>query len=96
MMFRFKIFRQPIFVLSAFLAIGASGSVAQNLTGYWNLKSPNPNGDGTFRETYFHIEQSGETLSGELIRKPMGLLITGTFKDGAVHFVTVPPVPPPA
>ena len=68
---------------------------AQNLSGYWDVHTPNPNGDGTFRQTFFHIEQNGETISGELIRRPNGIPINGTFKDGALHFVTVPPTPPP-
>ena len=71
-------------------------SVAQtDLTGYWNMRTPNPGGDGTFRDTYFEIQQSGEVISGMLIRRPNGIPITGTFKDNAIHFVTVPPTPPP-
>ncbi len=68
---------------------------AQDLNSYWDLRTPNLGGDGTFRETFFHIEQNGDAISGELIRHPQGIPITGTFKDGAVHFVTVPPQPPP-
>jgi alpha-galactosidase len=66
-----------------------------DLTGYWDARTPNASDDGTFRDTYFEIRQTGETLSGVLIRVPNGIPITGTFKDGAVHFVTVPPAPPP-
>src|SRR6185312_16163990 len=65
-----------------------------DLTGYWDSRTPNPSGDGTFRDTYFQIQQSGETISGSLIRGKNGIPITGTFKDGAIHFVTVPPPPP--
>src|ERR1700722_10043291 len=65
-----------------------------DLNGYWEMRTPNAGGDGTFRETYFEIQQNGETLSGMLIRRPNGIPITGTFKDGAIHFVTVPPQPP--
>jgi alpha-galactosidase len=69
-----------------------------DLSGYWNMRTPNPSLDGTFRDTYFEIRQTGETISGMLIRRPNGIPITGTFKDGALHFVTVPlpPAAPPA
>ncbi len=66
-----------------------------DLNGYWRLRTPNANGDGTFRETFFEIQQSGETISGSLIRGKNGIPINGTFKDGAIHFATVPPTPPP-
>ena len=69
-----------------------------DLTGYWDVRTPNPSLDGTFRDTYFEIRQTGETISGELIRRPNGIPITGTFKDRTIHFVTVPlppPTPPP-
>ena len=65
-----------------------------DLSGYWDVRTPNPGGDGTHRDTYFQIQQTGETLSGTLIRRPNGIPITGTFKDGAIHFETVPPPPP--
>src|SRR3984885_13979180 len=67
-----------------------------DLNGYWEMRTPNAGGDGTFRETYFEIQQNGETLSGMLIRRPNGIPIAGTFKDGAIHFATVPAAPPPA
>lgn len=82
---------------AALLFVASACAVhAQELTGYWDLRLPNPNGDGTVREIFFHLEQSGETISGEQIRHPQGIPITGTFKDGAVRFVTVPPEPPAA
>ena len=77
----------------------ARASVAQaDLNGYWDIRTPSPNGDGTFRDTYLEIEQSGESISGMLIRQPHGIPIAGTLKDGAIHFVTEPPAPqiPPA
>ncbi len=70
-------------------------SAAQtDLSGYWDVRTPNPSLDGTFRDTYFEIRQTGETISGMLIRRPNGIPITGSFKDGAIHFATVPPPPP--
>src|SRR3984885_15908320 len=67
-----------------------------DLSGYWEMRTPNAGGDGTFRETYFEIQQNGETLSGMLIRRPNGIPIAGNFKDGAIHFATVPPALPTA
>ena len=58
------------------------------------MRSPNQNGDGTFRYTYLQIQQSGESISGMLIRQPHGMSITGEYKDGVIHFVTQPPMPP--
>src|ERR1700743_2583147 len=66
-----------------------------DLSGYWEMRTPNAGGDGTFRETYFEIQQNGDTLSGMLIRRPSGIPIAGTFKAGAIHFATVPPASPP-
>ncbi len=85
-------------IVAVALALCGLGSVmhAQDLSGYWDVRTPNPNGDGTFRDTYFHIEQSGDKVSGELLREQNGIAISGTFKNGALHFVTVPPPPPPA
>ncbi len=84
------------FAALIFALCGWNSSIhAQELSGYWDVRTPNANGDGTFRQTFFHIEQNGETISGEFIRRPNGIPITGTFKDGALHFVTVPPTPPP-
>ena len=70
-------------VALAFSGLGSSAH-AQDLNGYWDVRTPNANGDGTFRDTFFHIEQNGEAISGELIRRPNGIPITGTFKDGAI------------
>lgn len=61
------------------------------LTGYWNMKVPNQ--DGTFRNTYFQLEQDGEKLTGKLFgRNIQGTPLQGSVKDGMVHFETLPPV----
>jgi alpha-galactosidase len=64
-----------------------------DLTGYWDLRTPNPT-DGTFRDTYIQIQQTGDAISGMLLRRPNGIPISGSFKEAAVHFATVPPAPP--
>ena len=85
-----------VFALSGCIFFGmVRPSAAQtDLSGYWDVRTPNPSQDGTFRDTYFEIQQTGETISGTLIRRPNGIPITGTLKDGAIHFETVPPPPP--
>jgi alpha-galactosidase len=82
-------------LLCLYLTAGLSAFAQSNLSGYWNLRAPN--NDGTFRETYFELQQKGETLTGRLFgRTPQGTPLEGTIKDGTIHFVTVPPAGAPA
>jgi alpha-galactosidase len=76
------------------LGLGTLSAFAQNdLSGYWNLRVPN--GDGTYRETFFQLQQSGESLTGKWFgRDPSGIPIEGTIKEAVVHFATVPPPAP--
>lgn len=75
-------------------AIVVPAFAQSGLTGYWNFRSPN--GDGTYRETFFQLEQNGENLSGKWLgRDPSGIPIEGTIKGDIVHFATVPPPPQP-
>ncbi len=92
--FRFSTIALAVLFCCAFLGLVRPCAAQANLSGYWEVRTPNPNMDGTFRSTYFEIQQTGESISGTLIRRPNGIPITGSFKDGAVHFVTVPPQPP--
>ncbi len=89
---RFSISLLAVIVVSLFACRPAAAQT--DLNGYWDLRIPNANGDGTFRDTYFLFELQGETLTGNIVRRPAGLPITGTFSKGALHFVTVPPPPP--
>jgi alpha-galactosidase len=76
------------------MVFGMQRAIAQSdVNGYWDVRTPNPGGDGTFRDTYIHIEQNGEALSGEVIRHPQGIPIAGTLTGNTIHFATVPPVP---
>jgi alpha-galactosidase len=77
------------------VACGFSPTVAAqtNLIGYWDLRAPDLSGDGTFRDTYFEFQQTGETIGGRLIRWHGDLPIAGTIKDGAVRFTTQAPAP---
>ena len=66
-----------------------------DLSGYWILRVPNS--DGTTRDSFIQFDESGETISGTLSgRGPRATPITGTFKDGQLHFTTQPPAEPSA
>ena len=57
-----------------------------DLTGFWVLRIPT--GDGNFRETFFDLKQTGETITGKVIRNRGDLPISeGSFKDGKLRFV---------
>jgi alpha-galactosidase len=58
--------------------VARASSAQADLNGYWDLRMPNPNGDGTFRDTYLEIEQNGESIRGMLIRQPPGIPIPGS------------------
>ncbi|WP_255460940.1 glycoside hydrolase family 27 protein [Edaphobacter albus] len=87
---RFTLLRLNAIALIAFsLPAFAQG----DLTGYWNLRAPN--GDGTYREIFFQLEQHGETLTGKWLgRAPDGIPIEGSIKGTTVHIATVPPPVP--
>jgi alpha-galactosidase len=70
-----------------FAAVSLPLEAQTDLSGYWDARTPNQDNDGTYRDTYLEIQQSGETISGSLIRHPDGNPIAGTYKDGAIHFV---------
>ncbi len=68
------------------LLLGASNLAAQtNLTGYWLLLSPV--GDGTYRKSYFYLQQAGEAISGKVLFGNRELPISnGSFNDGVLKF----------
>jgi alpha-galactosidase len=79
-------------VLCGFCPIAAAQS---SLNGYWDLRIPSPDGDGTFSDTYFHLQQEGTAIHGQLIRGHHELPIAGTFEHGSIHFATLPPASAP-
>jgi alpha-galactosidase len=81
--------------LLAFLLSAIALYAQTDLSGYWLLRISN--GDGTYREIFFDLKQQGEALTGNLLgRGPNGTPLTGSFKDGQVHFATVVATPPGA
>ena len=51
--------------LAAFVSLASMETAASGVTGRWVVRVPN--GDGTFRETVFVLNQSGSTLTGSVI-----------------------------
>ncbi len=74
--------------LISFLCIASTVYAQTDLSGYWLLKFPN--GDGTFKESYLELKQSGgESLTGNLLGRGInGIPIAGIFKEGHLHFAT--------
>ncbi len=78
------------------LCTASTSALAQSsLNGYWDLRVPNPSGDGTFLDTYFQLQQNGDALSGQLIRWHHTTPIVGTVKKDSLHFATQPPASAP-
>ncbi|MGO8791150.1 MAG: glycoside hydrolase family 27 protein [Terriglobia bacterium] len=69
------------------LLLGALPAAAQtDLTGFWVLRVPT--GDGNFRETFLDLKQSGEKVTGRILRNGRETPITdGTITDGKLHLV---------
>ena len=77
-------------VLPVVFLIPFSASAQTGVNGYWDFQVPNA--DGSVRDTFFQLEQSGGTLAGHLFgRQPGGVPIQGTISGNTVHFTTVAP-----
>ena len=72
-----------------------AASAQSSLNGYWDLRTPNPSGDGTVLHTYFHLQESSNTVVGQLIRWYHTVPVGGTLDHGTIHFVTQPPATAP-
>jgi len=63
-----------------------------NLTGAWVLKTPR--GDGSLRESFFELKQTGETITGRKVNLfgRVGTSISnGTLRNGKLHFAVAAP-----
>jgi alpha-galactosidase len=72
------------------LLMGAPALAADpaGLSGYWVLLAPN--GDGTYRKSYFYLQQSGQTLTGKVMFGNRDLPISnGSVQNGKVRFEVV-------
>lgn len=68
-----------IFVCLVLGSFHASALAQTDLNGYWDLHIPSANGDGTHWDTYFELSQSGEIITGRLIRWHHETPIVATF-----------------
>jgi alpha-galactosidase len=78
--------RNKFFLASAFLVTTICVGAQVDLTGYWLFKVPI--GDGTFRESFLDLKQSGDQISGRVLNGKRETPITeGSLKDGKLHIV---------
>jgi alpha-galactosidase len=81
-----------VIISALILVVSTLHSPQTDITGYWVLRVPRANGDGTFQETSFELKQAGEEITGRQIVGQRELPISdGMFKDGTLHFVLAPP-----
>jgi alpha-galactosidase len=73
----------------ALLLLSALAAAAQtDVTGFWVLRVPT--GDGNFRESFLDLKQSGEKITGKILRSNREMPISeGTFSNGKLHLVVV-------
>ncbi len=77
--------------------VAACSCAAQSpVNGYWDLRAPNPSGDGTILNTFFQIQLTDHAISGQLIRWHHTVPIAGTLEHGKIHFTTQPPAMAPS
>src|ERR1041385_6520687 len=70
------------------LFVAPSAWTQADLSGFWVFRVPT--GDGNFRETFFELKQSGETVAGRVLAGGRDVAITdGTFRNGTLQFVVV-------
>jgi alpha-galactosidase len=85
-----------LFCSIVFCGLSRSAAAQSSLNGYWDLRVPNPSGDGTFSDTYLQLQLDGTVIHGQLIRGHHELPIEGTFEHGSIQFVTRPPASAPS
>jgi hypothetical protein len=63
-------FVKQVALATAAVALAAVATLTYgqaSVTGYWDFRAPRTaNNDGTYRETFFELKQSGETISGRV------------------------------
>ncbi len=69
-----------------FVAVGLGLLAQAGVSGLWVYRVPT--GDGNFRDTFFELTQSGESVGGTFYSGTRQIPLTeGTFKDGKLRFV---------
>ena len=80
------IFIRTLLISCALLLSALHVSAQTDLTGYWVLRVPT--GDGNFRESFLDLKQSGEKITGRILRNGRETPITdGGFTNGKLHLV---------
>ena len=75
--------------LASFVSLAVIETAASDVTGRWVVRVPN--GDGTFRETVFVLNQSGSTLTGSVINPSSEQpFVEGTVDGDAFTFASAP------
>jgi alpha-galactosidase len=75
------------FLVLSILLLGAIPLAAEtDLTGFWVFRVPT--GDGNYRESFFDLKQSGEKVTGRILRNGHDTPISdGTFSNSKLHLV---------
>ena len=62
-----------------------------DLNGYWDLRIPV--GDGTFRDTFFELHQTGGSVTGRILGRggPDGVPVAGSINGSTVHLTATFP-----
>src|SRR5438128_5659244 len=82
-----------LIAISVIVGFSALGSAQSDFTGRWVARVPN--GDGTFRETVFVLNQQGSTLTGSVVNPNSEQPIVEGVVDGAnFTFASAPPTNP--
>jgi len=77
-----------LLTFSLLLFVAIPGLAEGDVTGFWVLRIPN--GDGTYRETFLDLKQSGERVSGKIMPGFRDIPISeGTLNNGKLHLVVV-------
>ena len=79
---RYAVLNISLVRLTVLAALAAVAPPAQmDFTGFWVLRIPR--GDGTFADTFIHLKQSGDTITGEMVQGQRRVpLQEGSLKDG--------------
>jgi len=73
-------------LLTLLLLMALPVAAQTDLSGFWVLRVPT--GDGNFRESFFDLKQSGEKITGRILRNGRETPITdGAFSAGKLHLV---------
>jgi len=86
----YRMVRHIFLTLSLFLFVAIPSLAQADVTGFWVLRIPN--GDGTYRETFLDLKQTGEKVTGKILPGFRDLPISeGSLRNGVLRLVVAPP-----